>query len=130
MRMTLAVLSATSRLSSTTSTRRPAGDGGASVFAVGRALACAAAAGPLVAGRPAGLDRCGDDLRDVDSLELELDLAARDPRHVEQIIDKAHQLLQLARDELPRPRELARVVAADPHDMHGVADRCKRVAQF
>src|SRR5207244_4314002 len=44
---------------------------------------------------PARLRGGGDDLGDVDRLELEVDLALGDARYVEQIVDQAHELLQL-----------------------------------
>ena len=48
--------------------------------------------------RTAGLDRRGDDLGRVDRLDLELDLAPRDARDVEQIVDQPDELLELAAD--------------------------------
>ena len=78
----------------------------------------------------AGLDCRGDDLGCVDRLDLELDLPARDPRHVEQIVDKPDELPELATDHLDRPFELRRILLAHLQDVHGIADRGQRVAQL
>ena len=80
--------------------------------------------------RLARLDRGGHHLLHVDGADLELDLAAGDPRHVEQVVDEPHELLQLAGDQVARPHHLAGIVAADAHDVHGVADRRQRIAQL
>ena len=40
------------------------------------------------------------------SVELELDLAARDPRQVEQVVDEARELLQLPPDDVACPSDL------------------------
>ena len=47
---------------------------------------------PLLEQRARHLDRLGDDLGQLDRLALELDLAARDARDVEQIVDQADQV--------------------------------------
>ena len=46
--------------------------------------------------RTAGFDRRGDDLARVDHFDLEIDLAARDSRYVEQIVDQPDELPELA----------------------------------
>ena len=79
---------------------------------------------------PARLRGGGDDLGDVDRLELEVDLALGDARYVEQIVDQAHELLQLTADDVLCPRELRGIDIALLQHVHGVGDRRKRVAQL
>ncbi len=80
--------------------------------------------------RPARLHRRGDRPAHVDVLDLQLDLAARDARHVEQIVDQAHELLQLPPDHFARPRQALRIRALRLQHVDRVADRRERIAQL
>ena len=61
--------------------------------------------------RPAGLDGQLDHLRQLDRLLLEVDLAAGDPRNVEQVVDHPRHVLDLVFDHLDRPLEVGAVRA-------------------
>ena len=78
----------------------------------------------------ARFDRRGDHARDVDRLDLELDLAAGDARYIEQIVDETHQLAKLAADHACCPRELAGILLAVAQDVNRIADRRKRIAKL
>ena len=56
--------------------------------------------------RLAGLDRLRDDGIEVDRLEPELDLAAGDARHVEQVVHQPGELPRLALDHVMAPDQL------------------------
>jgi hypothetical protein len=58
------------------------------------------------------LDRRADDRSDIDRPKLEFDLAPRDARDVEQIIDKADQLAELAADDFAGPSKLGWILRA------------------
>ena len=58
----------------------------------------------------------------------QLDLAARDARHVEQVVDQADQVVDLALDD--GALVLERLVAAQPHQLQRGQDRRQRVAQL
>ena len=74
-------------------------------------------------------DRCGDHRVQVERHLVELDLAAGDAAHVEQVVDQARQVADLAVDQVLAPGELGRDRLAI-HDLDRVADRRERVAQF
>ena len=76
------------------------------------------------------LDRRADDHSDIDRSDLELDLSPRDARDVEQIIDQADQLAELAADDFSGPCKLDWILRAQVKDVNGVADRRQRVAQL
>ena len=71
-----------------------------------------------------------NDLSDVDRLFAELDLAAGDPRDVEQVVDQADHLLHLAGDHVARPAEVSAVQSRLLKDLDGVADRGQGVAEL
>ncbi len=79
---------------------------------------------------PAGLDRGGNDFRDVDRFDLEVDLALRDPRHVEKIVDETDKLLELTADDVLRPAQLFGADVFLLQHVHGIGDRCERIAQL
>ena len=80
--------------------------------------------------RPRGLDRARDHRGEVDRLALQRDLAARDARDVEQVVDQPRQLVDLALDDVARARALLVGQLLEPHQLHRVADRRQRVAQL
>ena len=53
--------------------------------------------------RPAGLDPRTHHRDEIERLRLELDLPARDPGDVEQIVDEPGQLIDLSLDQIPAP---------------------------
>ena len=61
------------------------------------------------------------DRRQLDALAAQLDLAARDARHVEQVVDQPHQVVDLALDDLAR--------RADRRRGRSARSRSKRVAR-
>ncbi len=61
---------------------------------------------------------------------LESELSLGDPRHVEQVLDEARELLGLAPDHLPAPLQLRVLQRPQPHELHSVHDRRERIAQF
>ena len=79
---------------------------------------------------PAGLDGQLDHRLQLDRLLLEHDLAAGDPRDVEQVVDHPRHLLDLVLDHLDRPLEVGAAQALDLHDLDGVADRGQGIAQL
>ena len=80
--------------------------------------------------RPAGLHGVGDDRRDVEGLLVELDLAAGDPRDVEEVVDEPDHLLDLPVDHVARPAEVDVVDAELLEELDGVADRREGIPQF
>ena len=80
---------------------------------------------------PAGLDRRLDDARQVERLLADLDDAARNARHFEQIVDEAIEVMDLALHHfagLLRARIVER--AGQLHDLEAVRDRRQRIAQL
>ena len=74
------------------------------------------------------LDRLGGDVGQVDDLAPQLDLAARDLRDVEQIVDQAGQVVDLPLDHLLLARD--RALALVPHQPERGDDRRQRIAQL
>ena len=70
-----------------------------------------------------GFHRRGDDLRHVHALGDQHDLAARDARHVEQVIDEADHVLQLPLDDTARPDDLRILRLALHEHVRGIAQR-------
>ena len=66
----------------------------------------------LLEQRARHLDRLRDDVCELDRLALQLDLAACDPRDVEQIVDEADEVLDLALDDACAPARRHRCRAA------------------
>ncbi len=56
--------------------------------------------------RMSRLDRPRDEIRDFVRLFREVDLAARDARDIQQVIDESRQVRNLPLDDIPRPAEL------------------------
>ena len=80
--------------------------------------------------RPRGLHRRADHGLEIDVILLELELAARDARDVEQVVEQQRHVLHLALDDLAAPLALALVGGVRIEDAHGVADRRQRIAQL
>ena len=78
---------------------------------------------PGVDERPRGFDRRGDDVRHVDVLDPQGDLALRDARDVQQVVDQVAQQADLAGDYVPGPGEPFRIHALLVHDVEGVRNR-------
>jgi hypothetical protein len=76
------------------------------------------------------LDRLADDRLQLHALPLELHLALRDARHVEQVVDEARELRDLAVDDLARHAQRRVAVVRAAEDLARVADRRERVAQL
>ena len=79
-----------------------------------------------------GLDDLGrrsDDRGEVDALAPELDLATADPRDVQQVIDQARELADLAIDDLARP-VMGLLGAWLRQELCGIGDRRQGVAQL
>ena len=78
----------------------------------------------MVVARPA------HQLAQVDARPLELDLPARDARHVEQVVDEPGEVLGLTADDLLRARGLLAAGQRAVEEVDAVADRRERVAQL
>ena len=76
------------------------------------------------------LDGDADDRFEVDVVLLELELPARDARHVEQVVEQQRHALHLARDDFAAPLALPFVRGIRIEDAHGIADRRQRIAQL
>ena len=63
-------------------------------------------------------------------LFAEFDLAARDPAHVEQVVDKPRQLPDLTLHDFRRRAQRIAPVPGKPEGSRGVADRRERIAQL
>jgi len=80
--------------------------------------------------RLAGVDGGIEDGHEIDGLPAHLDQSARDPRHFEQIVDEAHEVIDLSfhhraktsRHRLGRARRL--------QELHGREQRREWIAQF
>ncbi len=74
------------------------------------------------------LDARGDDVGQIDLFALQCDLAPGDPRHVEQVVDQAHQVLHLPIDDQPFAFDAQ--VAASGHQLDGGHDGRQRVPEL
>ena len=84
---------------------------------------------------PAAFDRrtrhlngLGDDIREVDPFASKLDFPASDPRHVEQVIDERHHVVNLPFDN--GALALGARLVAQTHQLQGRQNRRQRVSQF
>jgi hypothetical protein len=84
--------------------------------------------GTLLEQRAGHLDRLAQHLRQGGAFDAQHDLAARDARDVEQVVHQAHQVLDLALDDLALAR--MGVLAAHAHQLQRGDDRRQRVAQL
>ena len=73
-----------------------------------------------------GLERSAE----VDSLAPQLDLPARDSRHVEQIFHQPGHVLRLAIDDTRRPLQLLGTGRPGAQDFYGMADRSQGIPQL
>ena len=71
-----------------------------------------------------------EDGPELGALLAELDLAAGDPAHVEQIVDQAAHVTDLALEHLGRRLHRLAVAGAEPQHLHGVAHRSERISQL
>jgi hypothetical protein len=76
------------------------------------------------------VDRLAHELAELDPLALELDLAARDPRDVEQVVDQPRHVRDLALDDRARVDRLLAVRLDVIEDEQAAADRAEWVAQL
>ena len=74
------------------------------------------------------LDGLGDDIREVDPFAFQLDFPTRDPRHVEQVIDERHHVVDLPFDN--RALALGARLVAQTHQLQRRQNRRQRVSQF
>ena len=107
----------------------PAGSGRRASAAPGLQAASAAGGRAARAARWPSRRALASTVRELDGLAAQLDLAACDARHVQQVVDQPHQVVDLALDDLllarrlvGSPRSLIRPQRGD--------DRRQRVAQF
>src|SRR5579862_6388343 len=77
----------------------------------------------------AGLDRAGDEHREVGRSEPKIDLASGDARYIQQIIQQPRHVADLPLDDVGGPFALARVGDVLEH-ITRVADRRERIAQL
>ena len=80
--------------------------------------------------RPGGLDRARDDRPEQHRFALQRDHPAGDPRHVEQVVDQADQVLDLPLDDVAGAAPVRLAQLLQPQQLHGRADRRQRVAQL
>ena len=85
---------------------------------------------PLGGERPGGLQRAPDDVGEVDPLGAQRDLAARDARDVEEIVDEPDEVADLPAEHVERRREQRLGRRRELHELHRVRDRRERVAQL
>ena len=69
-------------------------------------------------------------VRDVHALGHQHDLAARDARHVEQVVDQPDHVLELPLDDAARPDDLRILRLALHEHVRGIAQRRQRIAQL
>ena len=80
--------------------------------------------------RPTGLDRRAQHRVQIDGVRTDLDEAARDPRHLQQIVDEAHEVLEETFHHLYRA-DTARVgQVAELEQLQAGLHGCKRIAQL
>ena len=75
-------------------------------------------------------DRHLDHARNINRLNAKLDLAAIDPRDVDQIVDESNEQIELPANQAARPCRPRRGGFIGVEDMESVADRRKRIAQL
>jgi len=80
-------------------------------------------------GRPVVLDGLPGELDEIEPRPLQLDLVARDAGDVEQVVDHARELADLAVDDVPRPLRGVGPRGVLDH-VQAAADRRQRVAQL
>ena len=83
---------------------------------------------PLFEQRAGHLDGFRHDVRHLDDLLLQLHLASRDARHVQQVVDEPREVSHLALDD--RPLAFGGVVAAEPHQLERGEDGRERIAEL
>ena len=76
------------------------------------------------------LQRVRGDLIEIHALGAQLEHAAADPRHLEQVIDEPHEMVDLPFHHLAHGRKFRGALARDPHDVQSVAQRCQRIAEL
>ncbi len=84
----------------------------------------------LVDERARALNSPLDDGAQNERLLAKLDLAARDARDVEEVVDQPGHVLDLPLDDLARARDANRLVLVDAHDLQGRGHRRERVSEL
>lgn len=84
----------------------------------------------LIEGRLRGDDRLMEHFGELDRFHSKLDAAARDSRHVEQVVDEAGQMRQLATHDGQLVVERLAALASDTDELKRGHDRRKRIAQL
>src|SRR5205814_2904210 len=82
----------------------------------------------LLEQRARQLDALRHDVRHLDWAPLQLDLAARDARYVEQVVDQVHEVPHLALDD--RTLSTSAHAVAHLHELECRQDRCERVSEL
>ena len=85
---------------------------------------------PRVDRGPRGLDGPRDDRARRHRLALQRDHPARDARHVEQVVDQDHQVLDLAIDGVAGPGAVRLGQLLEAQQLHGGPDGRQRIAQL
>ena len=80
--------------------------------------------------RPGGFDRGDQAVREVQALLAQLQLAARDARDLQQVVEQPRHVLDLAVDDVLRPLQLRLGRVRRLADPRRVTDRRERVAQL
>ncbi len=76
------------------------------------------------------LHRAGDHGCQLHLLELEHDLPGADASDVEEIVDQAHEMMQLPLHQSPRTRQDRWIGSAQSEQLHGILQRCERISQL
>ena len=82
----------------------------------------------LVDERATRFDGRRHDRRDVDSFQLEPDFAPGNPRNIEEIVHKSHELCRLTLDHIARPHDFWLLIALHSQDIHARPDRGQRIS--
>ena len=76
------------------------------------------------------LDGARDQRRKLDRLARQVDLAARDARHIEQVVDQSREVRELPLDHVARPAQLWVGYRLHAHELYGTQNRRQRIAQL
>ncbi len=79
---------------------------------------------------PVALDRLADQLREVEPLAVELDLAAGHARGFQEVVDQERLVQDLALGRVDRPPPGFVPLALEAQDLDGIADRAQGVAEL
>src|ERR1700716_2145821 len=77
-----------------------------------------------------GLHGARDQHGELGRLLGQVDSAARDARHIEQVVDQAREMRELPLDHVPRPAQLWIGNRLHAHELHCIENRRQRIAQL